>query len=79
MENPFKNIIQHEQVPEILRERVMDDIRLVKLTMDFADLITFKYPSSIVDLIGTSAKKGVNKNDEDEKKNASKDPENNDH
>ena len=51
MENPFKNIIEHEQVPEILRERVMDDIRLVKLTMDFADLITLKYPSSIFDLI----------------------------
>lgn len=67
MENPFKNIIEHEQVPEILRERVMDDIRLVKLTMDFADLITLKYPSSIFDLIGTSALKGKGKKkDEDE-------------
>ena len=73
MENAFKNIIEHEQVPEILRERVMDDIRLVKLTMDFADLITLKYPSSIFDLIGTSALKGKGKKkDEDETEDTKK-------
>lgn len=62
MENPFKKIIEHQQVPEILREKVMDDIRLIKLSLDMADLITVKYPSSIMNLIGSTTKKNHKNN-----------------
>jgi hypothetical protein len=61
MQNPFKNIVENQQVPEMLRERVMGDIRMIKLSLDLADLVAVKYPSSIVDLLsatGSKDKKG---------------------
>lgn len=61
MENPFKQIIEHQQVPEKLREKVMDDIRLIKLSLDMADLVAVKYPSSIFDIFGSTTKKTNNK------------------
>lgn len=56
MENPFKQIIEHQKVPDVLREKVMDDIRLIKLSLDMADLVAIKYPSSILDLFGSTTK-----------------------
>lgn len=58
MQNPFKKIVENQQVPEMLRERVMGDIRMIKLSLDLADLVAVKYPSSIVDILGAS---GTNK------------------
>lgn len=57
MENPFKNIIDNQQVPEMLRDKVMDDIRLIKLSLDLADLVAIKYPSSIIDILETTKNK----------------------
>jgi len=57
MENPFKNIIDNHQVPEMLRDKVMDDIRLIKLSLDLADLVAIKYPSSIIDILETTKNK----------------------
>lgn len=57
MQNPFKSIIENQQVPDIIRERVMGDIRLIKLSLDLADLVTIKYPSSIIDLLNATEKK----------------------
>ena len=57
MENPFKQIIEHHQVPEVLREKVMNDVRLIKLSLDMADLVAVKYPSSIIDLWSSTIKK----------------------
>lgn len=66
MENPFKNIIENQKVPEILRERVMNDVNMIKLSLDMADLFAVKYPSSIFNLIDTSSKQ-KNKKDSDKK------------
>lgn len=57
MENPFKNIIDNQQVPEMLRDKVMDDVRLIKLSLDLADLVAIKYPSSIIDILETTKNK----------------------
>ncbi len=57
MENPFKNIIDNHQVPEMLRDKVMDDVRLIKLSLDLADLVAIKYPSSIIDILETTKNK----------------------
>jgi len=63
MQNQFKNIIEIQQVPEMLRERVMADIRIIKLSLDLADLVSIKYPSSIINLLGaTKSEKGKNNN-----------------
>lgn len=66
MQNPFKNIVENEQVPEMLRDRIMDDVRVIKLALDMADLVAVKYPSSMFDILGTSTKK--DRNDKKNKK-----------
>ena len=44
MENPFKKVINSEKLPDIIRDKVMDDINVVKLALDVTDLLTIKYP-----------------------------------
>ena len=44
MENPFKKILHNEEVPKILRERVINDISMIKLSIDVADLFVIKFP-----------------------------------
>ena len=63
MQNPFKNIVENQQVPDILRERVMGDIRMIKLSLDLADLVAIKYPSTISNILNTTGmKKNKGKN-----------------
>ncbi|PQJ71803.1 MULTISPECIES: hypothetical protein [Polaribacter] len=51
MSNPFKRIIHHHSVPEVLKEKVLSDIGMIKLTLDIADLFLVKYPNTIGDLL----------------------------
>lgn len=51
MENPFKKILHNEDVPEILREKVINDIALIKLSLDIADLFIIKCPNTIGEFI----------------------------
>ena len=53
MENPFKKILHHEEVPKALREKVINDIALIKLSIDIADLFAVKYPSTIGEFLIT--------------------------
>jgi hypothetical protein len=56
MENPFKQVIQSEKLPEIIKDKVMDDINFVKLALDITDLITVKYPDTINSFLKSSKK-----------------------
>ena len=60
MENPFKKILHHEEVPKTLREKVINDIALIKLSIDIADLFAVKYPSTIGEFLITE-KESVHK------------------
>ena len=51
MDNPFKKILHNEELPEVLKKKVLNDIAMVKLTIDMADLFVVKYPSIIGDLL----------------------------
>lgn len=51
MENPFKNIISNEKLPEIIKSRVLYDINMIKLALDMTDLLFVKYPDTIGDII----------------------------
>lgn len=53
MDNPFRKILTDEKVPEILREKVLDDLTLVKFSLDVADLFAVKYPITIKELLMT--------------------------
>jgi hypothetical protein len=51
MDNPFKKILLNEELPEVLKEKVLNDIGMIKLSIDIADLFIVKYPSAIADLL----------------------------
>ena len=51
MDNPFKKILHNEELPEVLKKKVLNDIAMVKLTIDMADLFVVKYPSIVGDLL----------------------------
>ena len=51
MENPFKKILHHEEVPKVLKEKVLNDIGKIKLALDVADLFVVKYPKTVADLL----------------------------
>ncbi|WGH75326.1 hypothetical protein P8625_14815 [Tenacibaculum tangerinum] len=66
MDNPFKKILHNEELPKVLKEKVLDDVAMIKLSLDMADLFVVKYPTAIVDLLGGGAQvKGI-KEDEQE-------------
>lgn len=62
MENPFKKILQHD-VPEALKQKVLDDVNVIKLSIDVADLFVVKYPNTVADLIAGGSCCSQNKKD----------------
>lgn len=65
MDNPFKKILHNEELPQVLKKKVLDDVAMVKLTIDMTDLFVVKYPSTISDLLlggGSAPEKKKNKN-----------------
>lgn len=62
MENPFKKILYNEEVPKVLREKVINDISLIKFSIDVADLFVIKYPNAFGDFLITDKRQNKNKN-----------------
>ena len=56
MDNPFKTILHHYDVPKVLKQKVLNDINMIKLTLDIADLFVVKYPNTIGDFLGGNNK-----------------------
>lgn len=65
MENPFKEILHNEIVPKVLKEKVINDISLIKLSIDIADLFAVKYPATIKQFLDTE-KKPINNDENDD-------------
>jgi len=57
MSNPFKKILYHHEVPAVLKQKVLNDINIIKLTIDVADLFLVQYPNAIGDMMGAHQKK----------------------
>lgn len=60
MNNPFKKILHHYEVPDVLKQKVLNDINMIKFTIDVADLFLVKYPNTIGDILGANDKKKDN-------------------
>ena len=73
MENPFKKILHHEEVPKILKEKVLNDVAMIKLTIDVADLFVVKYPKTIEDVLDGISSTTKKKEEKDEKEDTDKD------
>jgi hypothetical protein len=56
MENPFKKILHNEEVPKLLKDKVMNDISFIKLSIDMADLFVIKYPATIASVLTVNDK-----------------------
>ncbi|MBL4642071.1 MAG: hypothetical protein JKY44_00630 [Flavobacteriaceae bacterium] len=61
MENPHKKIFEHQEVPKVLKEKVLNDVGMIKLTLDVADLFVVKYPSTLGSLLTVNEKKSIKK------------------
>ena len=57
MENPFKEILHQEALPETLKDKIMNDISFIKLSIDVADLFVVKYPTIAGELFTMTEKK----------------------
>ncbi|WP_103070226.1 hypothetical protein [Aquimarina sediminis] len=51
MNNPFKKITQSKELPTSIKKKVFEDIEMIKLSLDLADLFTVKYPDSIEEFL----------------------------
>ncbi|MFD0993447.1 hypothetical protein [Tenacibaculum geojense] len=63
MDNPFKKILHNEELPEVLKEKVLNDVAMIKLSIDMADLFVVKYPNTIGDLLAGGSTKADKKED----------------
>ncbi|MDT7830846.1 hypothetical protein RQM59_00550 [Flavobacteriaceae bacterium S356] len=61
MENPFKKILHQEEVPAVLKKKVINDVAMIKLTIDVADLFVIKYPNTVESLLTLNSKKNKKK------------------
>ena len=61
MENPFKKIFEHHEVPKVLKNKVLNDVDMIKLTLDVADLFVVKYPNTMGSLLTINEKKELKK------------------
>ena len=57
MENPFKKILEHQEVPKVLKEKVLGDVAKIKLAIDMADLFVVKYPNTMGSLLTLNEEK----------------------
>ena len=62
MDNPFKKILHNEELPQVLKQKVLNDVSVIKLGIEVADLFVIKYPNTIGDLLmgggATESKQG---------------------
>lgn len=61
MENPFKKILQDEKLPDYLKDRVIDNLNFIKLSLDVSELYTVQVPKVVESFMGDVDKEKENK------------------
>lgn len=56
MENPFKKIIQEKELPDKIKGKVMDDVNLIRLSLDLSELFFVSIPEVALDFLDTEKK-----------------------
>lgn len=49
MKNPFKKILTTHEVPKVVKNKILEDISMIRQTFDIADLFLMKYPNTLSD------------------------------
>lgn len=64
--NPFKKLIQEKELPETMKDKVIDNINLVKLSLELSELLLVNIPDVMFNFLETE--KNKNTTDSKEKK-----------
>ena len=64
--NPFKKLIQKKELPETMKDKVIDNINLVKLSLELSELFLVNIPDVMFNFLETE--KNKNTTDSKEKK-----------
>lgn len=51
MNNPFKEIFQFYEVPSSLKQKMLDNLKNVKTTINITDLFLLKYPTNFLEMM----------------------------
>ncbi|PJR03596.1 hypothetical protein [Avrilella dinanensis] len=62
MENPFKKVIEEKELPAYLKEKVLDDINIIKLTLDLSELFFVNLPDSALSFFRDNPKENKKNN-----------------
>jgi hypothetical protein len=49
MKNSFKKILTTHEVPKVLKNKILDDISMIRRTFDVSDIFLIKYPGTLSD------------------------------
>ena len=49
MKNSFKKILTTHEVPKVLKNKILDDINMIRRTLDISDVFLIKYPGTLSD------------------------------
>ncbi|HLW40881.1 MAG TPA: hypothetical protein VKY82_00765 [Flavobacterium sp.] len=72
IENPFKKIIQEKELPEAMKEKVINNINLIKLSLELSELFLVSIPDVMFNFLETEKDKKVNDSDEESQDNYEK-------
>lgn len=57
MGNPFKKIFEEKELPDIIKEKVINDINLIRLSLDLSELFFVSIPEVAMDFLDQDASK----------------------
>lgn len=60
MKNPFKEIIQEKELPAIIKDKVINDVNLIKLSLELSELFFIGVPDAAFNFFLTDKKSGAN-------------------
>lgn len=60
IENPFKKMIEEKELPESLKEKVINDINLIKLSLELSELFFVSIPEIMFNFLDTEKEEDEN-------------------
>lgn len=72
IENPFKKIIQEKELPEAMKDKVINNINLIKLSLELSELFLVSIPDVMFNFLETEKEKTEDDSDEESQGNNEK-------
>ncbi|MDO5636528.1 MAG: hypothetical protein Q4G18_04685 [Myroides sp.] len=60
MKNPFKEIITEKELPEVIKDKVINDVNLIKLSLELSELFFVSMPDVAVKFFKTDKNNNTN-------------------